>query len=106
MNLMMDVIEYARLDYIAHTLHGFASALREFEATYGRKPFEWRVGRDVMRDLMRDTGEYGPAMRPDHEGRFTVVGVEIKLLPESYPDDAIMAVHKAETHAMQPRRLS
>jgi hypothetical protein len=106
MNLMMDIIEYVRLDHIRHTRYGFAAAVHEFRGVFHRDPFELRVGRDVMRNLMRDLDEYGPAIRPDHEGRLAIAGVAIKLLPESYEDDAIMAIHRAETHSVPPRRPS
>ena len=67
-------------------------------------PFEWRVAWPVMRELMRSIDEtlkegVYTSVSYTPEG-YKIVGVPLKVLPDSYAEDTVMAVIKVETLAV------
>ena len=99
MRLMMDVVQYVDLTGIAATHTALGAAIHEIESEFAKKPFELRVGKPVANAMLRIIEQYGVSVaRIDEDGRVAVFGIPLKILPDSYSDQTVLAIMSAETH--------
>jgi len=95
---MLDVVEYVRADDTPRDLYSFSVLLLEFQQTFACKPMEIRLGVEAYLGLVNTLG--GISYDPLDDRPLGIGGVPVKLLPESYPNSAVMLVKGVETHAV------
>jgi hypothetical protein len=98
MKLMMDIISYVDLTGIEVSHVSFGNAVHDLEEEFSKKPFEIRAGAPITRKLLAITPKLGVSIaRVDNEGRVNVFGIPLKVLPESYDENTVLAIMNTQT---------
>jgi hypothetical protein len=93
MRLKQDVISYVDLTGIEPTHVAVAEAIHALKGEFAKAPIEFRAGAPVTRALLAEVAELGVSVATvDEEGRVVVMGVPLKVLPESYDPHTFLAI--------------
>jgi hypothetical protein len=96
---MMDVISYYDLTGISPNFPELAAAIVAIENEMGKKPFELRAGPVIARRFLSIIQTYGVSIaRVEDDGRVVVLGIPLKVLPDSYDPNTVLAIMSSETH--------